>query len=240
MFEKEKLKGYQFADGVHWQYDGKEIAIINEATREIEWCVRTFTLPDELVEAVRNTRTNSGTWIVEVTRSRPSVTQGYICVLINGNCIASYEDEIQLLKDGTWDSTIPDEDLGKYAADAIRKHLNPFNFISSGKNTISICDSLLKVKYEECYESDEYKTITYYYMCEKELLNKVAPGEYPDAVSMELSIEIPIKTEIPVGKTEAEYASVRFSPTNADGEDYDWNDLELHNEEVEVLLRMAE
>ena len=47
------LKGYCRADGTHWYWNDKEVAVIDEHTSEIEWCCRTCTLPDEIVQAVR-------------------------------------------------------------------------------------------------------------------------------------------------------------------------------------------
>ena len=44
------LKGYCRADGTHWYWNDKEVAVIDEHTSEIEWCCRTCTLPDDIVQ----------------------------------------------------------------------------------------------------------------------------------------------------------------------------------------------
>ena len=87
---------------------------------------------------------------------------------------------------------------------------------------------------EERYDSEEYGTTTLYFVAPKEMLN----GKYPEAESMEISVEFPIDN------IEAKYATVMFSPTKYDDEvggytDYDWFDVSLPFEEVEVLIDLA-
>ena len=71
-----EIKGYSYADGVHWYWGDKEVAIINELRREIEWCDRTFKFPTEVVNAIRNKiPTPDGQWIIEARRTRLSETR---------------------------------------------------------------------------------------------------------------------------------------------------------------------
>ena len=72
-----------------------------------------------------------------------------------------------------------------------------------------------KVILEDQYKSDEYETMTLYFIAPKEWLE----GLYPDA------------------------ATVMVSPTRDLGEDgyedYDWSDLELSLSDIEALIGMA-
>lgn len=91
------------------------------------------------------------------------------------------------------------------------------------------------IKFEESYISEEYGTITLYFIAPKEMLN----GKYPEAESMEISVEFPI------GNIEARYGIVMFSPTKYDEEgesytDYDWFEVPLPFEEIEKLIKIAE
>ena len=88
---------------------------------------------------------------------------------------------------------------------------------------------------EDRYDDEEYGTTTLYFVAPKEMLN----GKYPEAESMEISVEFPINCP------EARYATVMFSPTkyDEDGEcytDYDWFEVALPCEEVEELIKLAE
>lgn len=108
-----ELKGYNRADGIHWYWKNKEIAVIDQVTSEIEWCVRKFTLPDEIVQAVRDRKPRaSGQWLIEAKRVVTSVTQGNIIISINGNPVMTFADD-KILEDGTWVSKIPDDELGR-------------------------------------------------------------------------------------------------------------------------------
>lgn len=87
---------------------------------------------------------------------------------------------------------------------------------------------------EDRYVSDEYGTTTLYFVAPKEMLN----GKYPDAESMEISIEFP------TDKVDARYATVMCSPTKYDEEqesytDYDWFDADMSYEEIEELIDKA-
>ena len=91
MKKEVKLIGYQYADGVHWHWidngTDKEVAVINDRG-EIEWCVRTYNLPEEVVAEIRNKVPRpSGTWLIEARRIRHSVTQGTISIFVNGNVL---------------------------------------------------------------------------------------------------------------------------------------------------------
>ena len=91
------------------------------------------------------------------------------------------------------------------------------------------------IQFDESYISEEWGTITLYFIAPKEMLN----GKYPEAESMEISIECPIEYISP------KYATVMFSPTKYDEEedcytDYDWFDVNLSYEEIEGLIKLAE
>lgn len=90
-----------------------------------------------------------------------------------------------------------------------------------------------QIVFNERYESEVYQTVTLYFTCPKEILFDVLKNEFPDAVSAELSIELPISD------LEARYATVCISPTNEEGEDYDWSDISLPLEDIELLLKKA-
>lgn len=85
------------------------------------------------------------------------------------------------------------------------------------------------IQFDEEYECEAYDTITYYFTAPKEMLN----GKYPEAESMEISVEFP------VNHCEPQYASIMASPTK-DGLDYDWFDMELSCNEIEQLIKKAE
>lgn len=90
-----------------------------------------------------------------------------------------------------------------------------------------------RIKFDESYISEEYNTITLYFTGPKELLI----GDYPDAESMEISIECPREY------ISASYASVEISPTKYDEggyTDYDWRDIDLPYDEIEALIKLAE
>lgn len=102
MYNTYNLTGYNFADGVHWYWNDKEIAIIDETTNEIEWTVRKYTLPIEVIKAVKSKRNTSlAEWKIEVRANRISATQGTVGVYINGDLIHSWRDEY---KDGYFES----------------------------------------------------------------------------------------------------------------------------------------
>lgn len=90
-----------------------------------------------------------------------------------------------------------------------------------------------KVTLEEQYKSDEYETMTLYFIAPKEWLSDL----YSDIVHTEISVEYPLNCH------EASAATVMVSPTrdlgNKNYEDYDWNDLALSLSDIEVLLGMA-
>lgn len=84
-------------------------------------------------------------------------------------------------------------------------------------------------KIEEIYVSESLETVTAYCIADKELLG----GKYPEAVSAEISVEVPINY------IEAAMADVMISPTRevAGGtEDYDWMPYELPGNELEEIL----
>lgn len=111
-----EIKGYSCADGVHWYWGDKEVAVINELRREIEWCDRTFNFPTEVVNAIRDKiPTPDGQWIIEARRTRSSATQGSISIFVNNKDMDMYfEDKMELDDNENWTSTTPDSELGKF------------------------------------------------------------------------------------------------------------------------------
>lgn len=94
------LKGYAYADGTHWHWGEKEVAIINDYTAEIEWCCRKSSLPDDVIKAIYDRKPKpSGKWVIEADRINMGATQGEILVRINGQTVACFGDE-KHLKDG--------------------------------------------------------------------------------------------------------------------------------------------
>ncbi len=94
-----------------------------------------------------------------------------------------------------------------------------------------------KVKYEEIHEDQFDKTTVLYYTAPKEYLDRFFPKDrYPEAVSMEICVTVPI------GQYKANQASVSISPTRKiddSYEDYDWSDVSIPDNEVEELFRIA-
>lgn len=116
--EEKDLKGYRYADGTHWYWKGKEVAAIDECTSEIEWCCKKCSLPDEVIQAVRDKKPkHNGKWIVEAKRLNSSATQGEILVTVNDQTVACFADEKQW-KDGQYISAYSDEELGKLVISA--------------------------------------------------------------------------------------------------------------------------
>lgn len=94
-----------------------------------------------------------------------------------------------------------------------------------------------RIKFDERYDSEDYGTTTLYFIAPKEMLKEFIPTKYyPDAISMEISIEFP------TNHIEANYANVCVSPTREDEngtEEYDWNDVNITNDEIEGLIKLA-
>lgn len=116
IIQGKEIKGYSYADGVHWYWGDKEVAVINELRREIEWCDRTFNFPQEVVDDIRNRiPVADGVWIIEARRTRSSVTQGNISIFVNNKDMGvNFEDKIEINEEGNWVSTTPDNELGKF------------------------------------------------------------------------------------------------------------------------------
>lgn len=95
-----------------------------------------------------------------------------------------------------------------------------------------------RIKFDERYDDEDYETTTLYFIAPKEMLKNFIPtNEYPEATSMEISIEFPIN------HIEANYANVCVSPTREaenGTEDYDWHDVQIPYNEIEELIKLAE
>ncbi|MEE1084975.1 MAG: hypothetical protein UH850_14710 [Paludibacteraceae bacterium] len=90
-----------------------------------------------------------------------------------------------------------------------------------------------RIEFDEAWNKDDGETVLYF-TAPKELIL----GDYPEAVSMEISVEFP------TDHAEAEYANVECSPTRYVGEDdgyedYDWCELSLSNEDINELIELA-
>ena len=116
IIQGKEIKGYSYADGVHWYWGDKEVAVINELRREIEWCDRTFKFPQEVVDDIRSRiPVADGVWIIEARRTRSSATQGNISIFVNNKDMdMHFEDKMELDDNGHWVSTTPDDELGKF------------------------------------------------------------------------------------------------------------------------------
>ena len=91
-----------------------------------------------------------------------------------------------------------------------------------------------KIVFEERYDSEEYKTTTFYFIAPKELVC----AKYPEAEHTEICIECPTVA------IESYYASVMFSPVRYSEEecgfvDYDWFDVSLTYGEIDSLIDLA-
>lgn len=90
-----------------------------------------------------------------------------------------------------------------------------------------------RIEFDEAWNKEDNETVLYF----------TAPiemlwGDYPDAVSMEISVEFP------TDHAEAAYANVEISPTRYDEEndcyeDYDWSELSLSDADVNALIELA-
>lgn len=98
--------------------------------------------------------------------------------------------------------------------------------------------NLGNIKLDEIVTMEENNTTTLYFTAPKEMLSKFIPtNDYPEAISMEISLEFP------EDHIEARYADVCVSPTKEEDGclvEYDWYDVELPYDEIEELIRMAE
>lgn len=90
-----------------------------------------------------------------------------------------------------------------------------------------------RIQFDEGWNNEDNETVLYF-IAPKELIL----GDYPDAVSMEISVEFP------TDHAYAEYATVEVSPTRYIEEDdyyedYDWSDFSLSNEDIDALIELA-
>lgn len=86
---------------------------------------------------------------------------------------------------------------------------------------------MTRIKFEEKYTDEE--TTTFYFIAPKEILNDYSDEDVSATISIEVSNN----------NIEARYAGVSVSHTReVDGEleDYDWRDIELPYDEIELLL----
>jgi hypothetical protein len=136
---KEQLKGYTYADGVHWYMGDTEVAVIDPETAEIEWCVRKVTLPQDVIDAVRAKKpAHNGKWIVEARRVDISATQGEIVILVDDREITRFADTKVIGDDGQYHSKYSDDELGRFVASAFWHPLdNVYHISDQAKNAFS-------------------------------------------------------------------------------------------------------
>lgn len=109
-----EIKGYSFADGIHWYWGDTEVAVINEKRREIEWCDRTFNFPSEVVEDIRNRiPVAAGSWIIEARRTQQSACGSTVSIFVNNKNMHMNFREDYDLNNGEIKKK-PDEKLGEY------------------------------------------------------------------------------------------------------------------------------
>ena len=95
-----------------------------------------------------------------------------------------------------------------------------------------------EILFEEQYSDEANGTTTFYFTAPKQLLKLLLPEcQYPDAISMEISLEFPTE------HIETAYASVSIAPTKevkGGTEDYDWHDIELPYADIQCLMALSE
>lgn len=90
-----------------------------------------------------------------------------------------------------------------------------------------------RIEFDEAWNKQDNETILFF-TAPKEMLW----GDYPEAVSMEISLEFPTDS------AEAAYVDVSISPTryveeDDSYEDYDWQDFSLSYVEINELIELA-
>lgn len=111
-----EIKGYSYADGVHWYWGDTEVAVINEYRREIEWCNRTCKFPKEVVDEIRRKMPdNPGVWVIEARRTKSSACDGNVSIFVNNKDMdIHFVDKYEMDENGNYTSTISNEELGEY------------------------------------------------------------------------------------------------------------------------------
>ena len=94
-------------------------------------------------------------------------------------------------------------------------------------------EEIKNLEFDERYDSEEHGTTTLYFTAPKEYLKDfLYEGlEFPEAVSMELSLEYP--------QNDPSDVYIQVSPTNEEGEDYDWFDVVLSDQDIQRLFDIA-
>ncbi len=113
IIKDKEIKGYKFADGVHWYWGNEEVAVIND-NNEIEWYKRPHNYPEELVEAIRERKEYPAAHFdIDIRKISRSTTQGYYQIDINGKKAITFDAYKMLGKDGDYHFDLSDEELGK-------------------------------------------------------------------------------------------------------------------------------
>ncbi len=101
-YEGKEIKGYSYADGVHWYWEDQEIAVINDETGDIEWSIRKYDIPYPVIDAIRERRPKpAASFRFDIQPVDISTTQCYIVVLLNGEKVMTFGDDKELV-DGRW------------------------------------------------------------------------------------------------------------------------------------------
>ena len=90
-----------------------------------------------------------------------------------------------------------------------------------------------RIEFDEAWNKYDGETVLFF-TAPKEIFDE----DYPEAVSMEISIEFPTE------HAEASYAIAECSPTryveeDDSYEDYDWSQLSISNEDINELIALA-
>lgn len=92
--------------------------------------------------------------------------------------------------------------------------------------------------FDEKYFNEECNEMILYFTAPIDLIESIYPNKYPEAVSTEISLTFSASSEKYVN-LEADKANVSISPTNAEGEDYDWNKIEIDINEIQKLIFLS-
>lgn len=134
--DDKEIKGYSFADGVHWYWGDREVAVIDQFTSEIEWCERKGYFPQEVIEFIRSRKPKaSAKWVIEAKRISDSVTQGEVVIQINGKTVATFADDKMIGADKKYHSRYSDESLGQLVIAAFwHKNDDVYHFSDRAKD----------------------------------------------------------------------------------------------------------
>ena len=109
-----EIKGYQYANGVHWYWGDQKVAVIDNVIGDIEWYTPLYKLPAEVIADIRERKPKaSEKWLIEAKRIQYSVTQEEIAIFINNEEVIRFGSEMKIGDDGKYHSIYSDEELGE-------------------------------------------------------------------------------------------------------------------------------